>query len=538
MTTIAPLSAQVFPNSGQADTVAAAPAAGRQTAGPAQPVTALSRSGSAQPSPVYSLPARAQIPVVMPVWESQAGDMVSLRMEANQDADTLAGRFDGLGAALMNQVGLGTDSLSQSVLLLAPGSASGASLKGLMQSQLHHWADNSISLSITTRTGAQVTLSLASQANGLAASIQVEGGRLTDADRNAIKQLADAFQGAVDGLAEVPPRLALGGLTQFDASSIVSVDLEASVKLGADDNVQTLSFHADDTQRSLSVRRPSGDIQVSVDMSNAAILGGTRQQAAAMDSYLAQFDAARMRGQGDEALMALFKDGFRELNSNYSSAQAGMQARRQGLSLSDTDRSVLSGLADFSASVRQGKTAANPLRPDEVDSFSYSVSQHSSVQGGSQTDYSLFQNRNASLKASYHTALYAGLSPRLTADKNSQNYYYNRIDDRASSTTTLAYRDGRLVKATLAQSAVQSSHLVKYEAGKLVSETQIPAQLFKSWDMTDLLSAIDENRDAQDPQVLAERERTISRLNALVLPEANPAALRAKGNGLPGLVEA
>ncbi|MCT7000071.1 hypothetical protein M1739_26150, partial [Salmonella enterica subsp. enterica serovar Abaetetuba] len=62
---------------------------------------------------------------------------------------------------------------------------------------------------------------------------------------------------------------------------------------------------------------PAGSIDLAVDLKNAAILGDAKQQANALKTYLAQFDRVEKRGSANADLMAMFKDAFSVMNSNY-----------------------------------------------------------------------------------------------------------------------------------------------------------------------------------------------------------------------------
>lgn len=149
--------------------------------------------------------------------------------------------------------------------------------------------------SIKTASGKTVTFSLSSQSDGLGVQATVDGGEFTADELKAVGQLGGAFQAAVDGLTAMPPRLDLSNLTQFDSNVLASVDLNAKLKTSAGQD-QTLAFHADSQSRSTRMSGPDGELDLSVDLKNAAILGSARQQAKALKSYLAQFDRVQERG--------------------------------------------------------------------------------------------------------------------------------------------------------------------------------------------------------------------------------------------------
>ena len=100
----------------------------------------------------------------------------------------------------------------------------------------------------------------------------------------------------------------------------------------------------------------SGKMALNVDLSQPEILGSAAQQRVALSDYLAQFDAANRRGHGNAKLIAQFKDAFVQLNSNYPAADELSVPLLNG-----KDRSLLSGLADFTASMSGDFTDAADL---------------------------------------------------------------------------------------------------------------------------------------------------------------------------------
>ncbi|MFP3710458.1 hypothetical protein SB783_41500, partial [Paraburkholderia sp. SIMBA_009] len=109
--------------------------------------------------------------------------------------------------------------------------------------------------------------------------------------------------------------------------------------------------------------------------------GSAQQQTTAINNYLSKFDSAQKRGEGDATLMALFKSGFADLHKSYGDwAPQGTATTRLGMP-AEVHRTMLSGLADFSASINQAPVASNPLRPREFDTFSYETSQNTTSSG-------------------------------------------------------------------------------------------------------------------------------------------------------------
>lgn len=376
-------------------------------------------------------------------------------------------------------------------------------------------------LSVKTASGAEVELAQASDGSGI--QITVKQGTLSDAERSALEKLSDGFNKAMEGLNGQPPRLDLSALTRFNSAVLTSVDLQAKV---TGENKLTLSFHADSNMRSVKSTGTLGTVDISVDMSKRAIIGNESQQQRALTQYLKQFDRAQSRGEGDSTLMGMFRDAFTALNSNYNN-NSPVNSRQQTtyISLTRSDKNMLTGLADFTASVTQTPQSPNPIRLSEADTFSYQVSQTSTINGTSDQNRNITQKQQSHLTASYHKALTAGLQLSLTADKNSQNYFYTQIDDQAESTTEVQYRKGALVSATLDQSATTSTRVQKYVRGELMSDATTPEQ--KST-LTDLLGKLQSAWEAENPRTsFADylRQHTLPDFGEDVLLESDPQVL-------------
>ncbi|MEG0880425.1 MAG: hypothetical protein RSH52_04070 [Janthinobacterium sp.] len=264
--------------------------------------------------------------------------------------------------------------------------------------------------------------------------------------------------------------------TQFDQQVLSSVKLHAEVKVrGEPESVQTLDFQADGAQRKVSFSGEAGSLDLKVDASALNTLGSKEKQAKALGSYMKQFDQAASRGHGDAGLVAMLKDSFTALHSNTAAPQVATDSPETGKwRLAAEDKSIMTGLADFSASVSQAVKFSNPMRSSEKDGFNYEVSQKTSQTGASQDARSLRQQQQSKLSASFHETLVPGVPLRLTAATESQNYTYHQIEDTASSDAQVAYKDGKMVKASLRQEGNQSEHVMKYFLGKLESDKTTP----------------------------------------------------------------
>ena len=485
MTTIASLDSSLLAQtqatqvSSSSDT-ASSPA---QAASASQTAPASTTVSIAQVQPV---PLTYAIPAPQPVWETNAVDVVSKAMAQNfSSASTVSGRLQGLGQLMLQQLGGGANDFSQSVYLPSTNAVPSATMASAMQSALHSGATNQISLNVTMRDGAQVQITLGEQSNGLAATVTITGGTLSEADRTALLKMAGGFQNAIDGLTSSDQTTVdLAGLVQqFNPNVFASMDLQASVD-ATGQGAQTVDFHADGTQRSLKTSGPLGSMQISVDMSNPSILGSASQQSQALGNYLQQFAAEGTRGHANAQLISMFSTAFTALNSNYDSTPSYSSSQP---TLSSAAHSMLTGLADFSASVTQAGQSPNPMKPGEVDSFNYQVTQNTVEQASNRYNYTVTQTQQSQLQASYHTTLQAGGSLSLGSDQASQNYYYDQINDSAQSQATISYTNGQLTQALLSQSASASTHLQKYVMGDLEEDVTTPGKQSWSENLLDLL---------------------------------------------------
>ncbi len=345
-------------------------------------------------------------------------------------------------------------------------------------SQLPDQADNRITLSIVTDSGKRVELALASRGDRLGVRVDADEGLSVD-ERDALAGLAQGFQDLVEGMDRDDPQIRLDGLAQFDSRFLRSVDLHAELTpQGPGAETQKLDLHLDAGQRKLAIDGPAGQIDVAVDLSKLETLGTRKQQARAIDGYLKQFDEAAARGHADPKLIGMFKDAFASMSATSTSDEpdeTGVSIGRPW-AYSAQDHALLSGLADFSATVTQAPAWSNPARRDEADGFQYEVSQASRTGGSSRAERSLEQVQKSHLRAQFHVGIEDDLQAKPGARLPAQNYDYHEIDDTASSALRLAYKDGHLRQASLEQSLSQSERIRKYALGKLQSDRTLPAQ--------------------------------------------------------------
>ncbi|MGO4378185.1 hypothetical protein AB4Z19_07930 [Pseudoduganella sp. RAF19] len=389
---------------------------------------------------------------------------------------SISERYKDAGAAMLKQLGA--------------GSAIPADHAKLPES-----VDNKFTLNITTRSGTKVELTLANVDDEMIYQVS-SSADLNDDERKALSNLAAGFQSAIDGMAGADPQVRLSGLTQFDSKFVQSIDFHSEVALsGSQPASQTLDFHIDGTQRKVSIGGPDGQAEVNVDTNSLQNVGTRQQQTKAINNYLAQFDQAASRGHGDMKLMTMFKDAFSDMNRTATTEdRPSSYTAPSSWQLNADDHAALTGLSDFSASVSQTPKYPNPLKPQQKDSFSYDVSQLTSVDGPSQDDRTVGQTQQSHLSAQYHTALGKTSAPSFDGTLQTQNYEYHKIEDNAGSNVSLNYRHGKLVKATLEQMASQSEQVQTFILGKLKSDRTIPSQQSLVHDLLPSLTSYEHRR--------------------------------------------
>jgi len=465
--------------------------------------TVVSLGGAPPPGPTF-------------VWENRTRSTAAVMMAQNFANQPMAGRLQGLGGELLKQVAYDGADFSQSIQRAPDGVHADTYDMLVAPSQVsqHGMGDNQVALTITTRSGVKVQLSLDAGDNSVAIKAE-SSDDLNEAERKALGKLAEGFQKAIDGITEDPPRIDLAGLTQYDSGALTAVDLKATIKLNPKET-QKLEFHADATSRSVNFSGPAGAAKVAVDLSQPAAWGNKEQQAKALDRYLQQVDQAGLRGQASGAMLGMFKDAFTDMNSDYGLPAV---APSRNLLLTERDHALTTGLADFNASMSLPDVASNPAKPLEKDSFSYELSQHTQMSGQSAWDLSVSQQQQSRLKASYHMPVKAGATLALDLSPNSQNYQYVTIDDAASSSTSFKYDQGVLAKASHAMQASRSTRVLEYMYGKVKDDHTSPEGKASS---RDLLPSL---QDDALPTGAWERAQALGAINDGIFLQANPGAI-------------
>ncbi|MFJ4440805.1 hypothetical protein ACIPZ8_01785 [Pseudomonas sp. NPDC089422] len=467
-------------------------------------------------SDIYSAKGTLESPSSHYVWETPGVDKLSQYMASAVQSSSTSTRFQGLGAALLAQLAAnGGETISQSGLLVNDASAPDQLILGLQQSRLREYASNSITFNLTTVSGATVSLGLYSSEQGLAVDAQVQGGTLSAKELDGLAALASSFQSAINGLTQEPPSLQLGALVKLDPSLFTGLQLDAQLVTGSGEQ-QTFELRLDDQTRSLKLQGPGGEVKMNFDTQGGALLGSQAMRQTAVANYLMQFDAAQQRGHGDEQLMSLFKDAFSQLNSVDDNNHLASSAT----AMNNNSRLLLSGLADFNASISQPTQQPNPAKPEEADSFNYQVSQSTRIKGGA--NLSVEQQQQANLKAAWHEGLNPLVALQLTRDSDSQNYRYHEVNDQSHSTTRLGLRNGVLSEASVSQQATQKERVRTYQKGIELSDVVNNASSSKERDLLGTLDALlRQDREAQRIGAQSRLEQQVLGLSQLWLLQSN-----------------
>jgi uncharacterized protein YndB with AHSA1/START domain len=427
-------------------------------------------------------------------------DSISQLMAGNAMAGSMSGQFARLGGALLDRFQTTGDNFSQSVTV------SSASAGLAVQD-----GQGEVDLTVQTASGTKVQIDMESKDGTLTVNLN-SSGTLTGTERSALAKLADGFQKAIDGLDGVPPQLNLSGLMQYDPSVLSSVNLQVNVSGEVQGNISA-KVSLSSSARSVSLADASGTINLNVNTSDSAIWGSTDQRNQAIQSYLAQFDNANAQGHGDTALMSLFKDAFSQMNGDYGTSTQQLPGTDNQQWIAQSDQAMLTGLADFSASITDTTTAPNPVMPSETDTFAYQVSQSTQTQGDWQNGQ-ISQTQHSHLQASYHQAV-PGHKLEMGKSPESQNYEYVKVSDDASSATNIATQRGAIVQATLNQSSSGSTETSEYLKGVLKSDVTTPTKTSESKDLLALLQPFMTNDGAKDDSESWQQQ--LSQIHAMVL---------------------
>ncbi|MDZ7862504.1 hypothetical protein [Acidovorax sp.] len=472
----------------------------------------------------------------MQVWEQAPTTAVDQIIGRNASATSQSARFAGLGSALLEQVASTGASYRQTIVNVAaaysPDKIQGKAADA--QWAIRSSPSASAALTIKTQSGASVRISLADQrlpvstGAGMAVQIDVEGD-LTPQEQQALQSLAKGFDEAMEGLTREPPLVNLDGLMKFDSKLLTRVELKSEV-YGLNDQgeramVLGTRFTASADSREIELKTLKGTATVKTDLRQSAIWGSAEQKARAVQQYLSRVDKAAERGNGNQELVDLFKSSFAALHGGYgdSDKASGLtrvrpaDITRDADAFSEEDRSLLTGMADFNASIVTNRRAVNPRRTNEIDIFDYRIGQSTQISGGSAANRAITQTQTSDLSAGFHRSLRSRSEPELSSDSATQNYYYTQVEDHSSTRMELAYEKDKPVRALLTQAASQFLRTIKVEFNKVVETMEEPLQ--QQSQRKDLLPMLEQLLRREEAEELSseEKERTLREWNAMVL---------------------
>lgn len=472
----------------------------------------------------------------MQVWEQAPDNALAEAMGRNASATTQQGRMAGLGAALLEHAAATGASYRQTIVNVgaaySPDQIQRKAYDALWSFKSRPSA--SAELTIETQSGAKVRLSITDQreyspsGSGMSVAIDVEG-ELTAQERDALRALAMGFDKAVQGLAGDEPRLDLGDLLQFDSKVLAKVELNFE-RYGLDSEGQRVlqlgaNLRLDPSRREVDIKTRDGVVRMGTDLRQPAQWGSTAQKDRAVSQYLERIGQAAERGHANPGLVAIFKSTFSAMHASYDREESGsshLDVRPGGIpvrgdahAFSEEDHSLMTGLADFDASITATVRATNPRRTQERDRFEYALSQATDIAGSSRGGRAVTQTQTSRLSAAYHQSLLTSAAPKFDSTSASQNYYYNKVEDSSTTEMRLAYEKGEPVLATLSYQASQSLHMTKVENNQLVDTQETPGEQSSHKDLLPLLKAL--QRQQRDQGAEQDRQATMDSWHGWVL---------------------
>lgn len=411
-----------------------------------------------QTSVVYAKP---QLPLSQrQAWSGPSNDRISNLMLQNFNAQKhgLLNQSKGLGRLLLEGFATGQthyrQTFSSYALTDSDGSSDTARTQELLALDTARLTSSRVGLQIQTRSGQTVQLQIAFKngQDGQNAGLHVElnsSGKLSDTERKAIAQLAEGFESVLSGLAQGQgPRLDLAGIMAFDNSALAAVSLTVQ-DYASDAAVPSFSLQLSDTQRTLHMQLPqrNGVSELSLSLNPATPLRGssTQQRQAAIAQILEQLDTSVQRSHANDALVALFKQAFTQLQElappspSYSTPTGKLDAMLQR-----QVPALLSGLMDFQGSFSDDFERHNSQgQVNEEGQARHEISQTTTVKKDPEKGAAVVQQvQNEKVSAQY---LRARNNAALEPERG--NYDSYDIQDQTTRTTQIAAADGKLTHA-------------------------------------------------------------------------------------------
>lgn len=419
-------------------------------------------SAVATPSTVVSLETMTAVDVVYSkpapytqrqAWTSQTRDAVSSLMATNSarsSAEGLAGRWRGLGSALLNQFAATGANYRQTLVNYQAADTPGVSTQSLDAAALDSFSGKAAkaSFKVQTRSGQTVEFIIAVDntpgKNGLQVEIK-SSAALSSSEKNALAKLAQGFDKALEGLGQADkPQMDLANLMDFDSSVLKSVDLTVK-NPQASQPLSTFNLHLGPERKTIEFKGLLGETALAVDAQSPLGAVDSRQRQSAIDGLLRQFDAAAQRSHADSQLVGLFKDAFTQLHASTSAGSASPAVTAERQEAAARIQPLLSGLTDFEASFsgdfeRTGRYGG-VIEKGHVD---YRLSQQTEVkQTAGAEDLSAEQTQEEQLQGQYMQS-----RGGVMLDLASGNYDVFTVEDSTRTSTKVETVKGKLSEAT------------------------------------------------------------------------------------------
>ncbi|WP_153116625.1 hypothetical protein [Rhodocyclus tenuis] len=451
------------------NTATTSPSAASSTDGTVAASNVSLQATSAAVDPTYSFPQMRYS------WASSANDDISEVMRGNLRASAgnggISALLKGLGSSLLGRFSSTQTAYSQvGTNYISGGTAGVSAADAVWKAQ---YAENTISLTLTTTSNKQVTVAIAfdqtHQEVNNSLSVQISStATLTQEESAAIAALATGFETALQGIGRnsttsqqtTLSTIDVSGLMDFDPAVLASVDLKVS-EAARYVGLKSLDFHADSSSRRFAMKGIDGDVSVKVDLSQPLAIGSKAQQQASIERYLKQFDAANARAQGEAQLVGQFKSIFSQLHSSYPTPSG--TAKPLPSAFTAAREQWLSGLADFQASMSGEFSNGLSGKLTKSGELDYLVSQKTTVISGN-TRIRAAQSESAAL-----TATIMKSRNNATLDIGLGNYDVFKISDSSSFSSgfSINVRDDYVETATLKRIVSQLMHyekIVNYKA--------------------------------------------------------------------------